>query len=99
MAIEEIAIGFLTNFLYDSAKKISQTFQDTYSHVYDDSIKELVPRYPEFREIFILILFLHESSVENLIKAYFAYPEIKDKSFYEDLSIEFTNFFAEELFF
>ena len=95
MIIEGIAVGFLANFGYDSVKKIPQTLQDTYSNVYDDSIKELVPIYPKLTEIHI-DQFLHEPSVHNLIKAYFEYPE--KQTFYENLSKEFTNFFEEGYF-
>ncbi len=95
MIIDGVAVGFLANFGYDSVKKIPQTLQDTYSNVYDDSIKELVPIYPKLTEIHI-DQFLHEPTVHNLIKAYFEYPE--KQTFYENLSKEFTNFFEEGYF-
>ena len=40
MVISELALGYLTNLLYDSSKKIPGILFDTYSKVYNNAIQE-----------------------------------------------------------
>lgn len=76
-------------------KKIPNSLQDTYSNVFSDSIKELVPKYPNLTEVHT-DEFFHNQSVINLIKDYFKYPD--KQIFYEKLSQELANSFTEGYF-
>ncbi len=69
MVISEVAVGFLTNFLYDSAKKKIK-LSDSLSDVYNESIKELSKKYPKLEKIYIDD-FLSQERVKKEIENYF----------------------------
>lgn len=68
MVISDIAIGFLTNLLYDVAKKNLKS--DTLSEIYYESLDELSKKHPKLEKIYIDD-FLNQERVKKEIKNYF----------------------------
>lgn len=95
MDVQGIVCKYLLGYLHGKTKKLSQTVFDTYSKVYDDSIRELLDKYPDLEEAHIYY-FLDTPSVEESINSYFENPD--QKIFYNKLVKEFTNCFDMDYF-
>lgn len=95
MVISEFALGFLTNFLYDSSKKIPGHIFNTYSKVYDRAIKEFSNKSYKLTGIQI-DTFFHQENVEKAIEKYLKNPDKLDCS--NILINEFFELFSEEDF-
>ena len=95
MDIQGIVCKYLLGYLHGETKKLSQTVFDTYSKVYDDSIRELLPKYPNLEETHIYY-FIDKTSVENLINSYFETP--KQEIFFSKLAEEFVDCFDMDYF-
>ncbi len=90
MDFQGIVCKYLLRYLHGKTKKLSQTVFDTYSKVYDDSIRELLDKYPNLEEAHIYY-FLDTPSVEESINSYFENPD--QKIFFNKLVEEFINCF------
>ncbi|AKB35292.1 hypothetical protein MSSAC_0702 [Methanosarcina siciliae C2J] len=95
MDVQGIVCKYLLGYLHGKTKKLSQTIFDTYSKVYDDSIRELMDKYPNLEEAHIYY-FLDTPSVEKSINSYFENPD--QKILFDKLVEEFTNCFDMECF-
>lgn len=95
MVISKIALDFLTNFLYDSSKKIPRYIFNTSSKIYDNVIEELSNKNYKLNGIQIDIFF-NQENVETAIKKYLKNPEKLDCS--KILIHEFFELFNEEDF-
>ena len=95
MVISELALGYLTNLLYDSSKKIPKEIFDTYSKVYDKAIEEFSNKNYKLNGIQI-DTFFHQKNVETAIKKYLKNPKKLDCS--NILIHEFFELFSEEDF-
>ncbi|HEY3360572.1 MAG TPA: HEAT repeat domain-containing protein [Methanosarcina sp.] len=95
MVISELALGFLTNFLYDSSKKIPGHIFNTYSKVYNKAIKEFSNKKYNLTEIQIETFF-HQDEVKKAIEKYLKNPNKLDCS--NILINEFFELFSEEDF-
>ncbi|AKB75100.1 hypothetical protein MSLAZ_1839 [Methanosarcina lacustris Z-7289] len=95
MDFQGIVCKYLLGYLHEKTKKLSQTVFDTYSKVYDDSIRELLDKYPNLEEAHIYY-FLDTPSVEESINSYFENPD--QKIFFNKLVEEFTNCFDMDYF-
>ena len=95
MVISELALGFLTNLIYDSSKKIPKEISDTYSKVYDKAIEEFSNKHYKLNGIQI-DTFFHQKNVETAIKKYLKNPDKLDCS--NILIHEFFELFSEEDF-
>lgn len=97
MVISEVVIGFLTNCLYDVAKK-NIKLSDSISDVYNESIKELSKKYPKLEKIYIDD-FLSQERVKTEIKNYFESSNY-DESFnifkHEFFELLDKNYFSEK---
>lgn len=88
MVISEVCIGFLTNFLYDFAKK-NVKLPDPISDIYNESIEELSRKHPKLEKIYIDDFFSQESVKKEIIN-YFESSNY-DKSF-NILNMNFLNY-------
>jgi len=79
MVVSEFALGFLTNFLYDSSKKIPGHIFNTYSKVYNKAIKEFSNKKYKLTEIQIETFF-HQDKVKKAIEKYLKNPDKFDCS-------------------
>lgn len=95
MDFQGIVCKYLLGYLHGKTKKLSQTVFDTYSKVYDDSIRELSDKYPNLEEAHIYC-FLDTPPVEESINSYFENPD--QKIFFNKLVEEFTNCFDIDYF-
>lgn len=95
MDIQGIVCKYLLGYLRGKTNKLSQTVFDTYSKVYDDSIRELLNKYPNLEETHIYY-FLDSPSVEESINSYFECPD--QKILFNKLVEEFTNCFDMDYF-
>lgn len=95
MDVQGIVCKYLLGYLHGKTKKLSQKVFDTYSKVYDDSIRELLNKYPNLEETHIYY-FLDSPSVEESINSYFDYPD--QKILFNKLVEEFTNCFDMDYF-
>lgn len=95
MVISELALGFLTNLIYDSSKKIPKEISDTYSKVYDKAIEEFSNKHYKLNGIQI-DTFFHQKNMEIAIKKYLKNPDKLDCS--NVLIQEFFDLFDEEDF-
>ncbi len=95
MVISELALGFLTNFLCDSSKKIPGYIFNTYSKVYNKAIKEFSNKKSNLTEIQIETFF-HQDNVKKAIEKYLKNPDKLDCS--KILINEFFDLFSEEDF-
>ena len=97
MVISEVGIGFLTNFLYDFAKK-NVKLPDSLLEVYSESIEELSRKYPKLEKIYIDD-FLSQERVKKEIINYFESANY-DESFnifkYEFFELLDKNYFSEK---
>ena len=91
----ELALGFLTNLIYDSSKKIPKEISDTYSKVYDKTIEEFSNKHYKLNGIQI-DTFFHQKNVEIAIKKYLKNPDKLDCS--NILIQEFFDLFSKEDF-
>ncbi len=74
MVLTEIIIGLLSNALYDKSKKTYNTIFDSSNKVYNDSLKELISKYPRLNPI-ALSCFLEDKVVQESITSYFEYHD------------------------
>ena len=95
MVISELALGYLTNLLYDSSKNTPKEIFDTYSKVYDKAIEEFSNKNYKLTGIQI-DTFFHQENVETAIKKYLKNPDKLDCS--NILIHEFFELFSEEDF-
>jgi predicted NACHT family NTPase len=95
MVISELALGFLTNLLYDSFKSIPEEISDTYSKIYDKAIEEFSNKKYKLTGIQI-DTFFHQKNVEHAIEKYLKTPDKLDCS--NILVQEFFELFSEEDF-
>ena len=95
MDVQGIVCKYLLGYLHGKTKKLSQTVFDTYSKVYDDSIRELLAKYPNLEETHIYN-FLDKPSVEESINNYFEIPD--KKILFNKLVEEFTDCFDMDYF-
>lgn len=95
MVISELALGYLTNLIYDSSKKIPKEISDTYSKVYDKAIEEFSNKNYKLNGIQI-DTFFHQKNVERAIEKYLKIPDKLDCS--NILVQEFFELFSEEDF-
>ena len=79
MVISELALGYLTNLIYDSSKKIPGEIFDTYSKVYNKAIEEFSNKNYKLNGIQI-DTFFHQKNVEDAIKRYLKNPDKLDCS-------------------
>lgn len=97
MVISEVVIGFLSNFLYDVAKK-NVKLSDSLLDVYKESITELSKKYPKLEKIYIDD-FLSQERVKKEIINYFESSNY-DESFnifkYEFFELLDKNYFSEK---
>ena len=92
MVISELALGYLTNLIYDSSKNIPKEIFDTYSKVYKKAIEEFSNKNYKLSGIQI-DTFFHQKNVEMTIKKYLKTP---DKFDCENILIhEFFELFSE----
>jgi hypothetical protein len=96
MVFSELALGYLTNLIYDSSKKIPKEISDTYSKVYDKAIEEFSDKQCKLNGIQI-DTFFHQEKVEIAIRKYLKNPDKLDCS--NVLIQEFFDLFSEEDFF
>lgn len=95
--VVELAIGFLSNFLYDAAKKIKSEIPSTVD-IYSESIDQLTDKYIKLEASHIEI-FLSEDSVQKAISDYLKNPDYNKilitlkKAFFISLDNEY---FSEE---
>lgn len=94
MDVQGIVCKYLLGYLHGKTKKLSQTVFDTYSKVYDDSIRELLNKYPDIEAH--IYYFLDSPSVEESINSYFEYPD--EKILFNKLVEKFTNCFDMDYF-
>ncbi|MDI3486145.1 MAG: hypothetical protein PWQ50_1365 [Methanolobus sp.] len=85
MVVLDLALGILSNFMYDSATKNTQS--DCLYSIYDKSIKQLTKKYNKLEEYHIET-FLHEDNVQKAINNY-----LKHLNQNETFSILKTEFF------
>ena len=95
MVFSELALGYLTNLIYDSSKKIPKEISDTYSKVYDKAIKEFSDKNYKLNGIQI-DTFFRQKNVETTIEKYLKNPYKLDCS--NILIQEFFELFNEEDF-
>jgi hypothetical protein len=95
MVISEFALGFLTDFLCDSSKKIPGHIFNTYSKVYNKAIKEFSNKKYKLTEIQIETFF-HQDNVKKAIEKYLKNPDKLDCS--NILINEFFELFSEKDF-
>lgn len=95
MVISELALGYLTNLIYDSSKNIPKEIFDTYSKVYDKAIAEFSNKNYKLNGIQI-DTFFHQKNVEAAIKKYLKNPDKLDCS--NILINDFFELFSEEDF-
>lgn len=95
MVISELALGFLTNLLYDSFKSIPEEISDTYSKIYDEVIEEFSNKNYKLTGIQI-DTFFHQENVGKAIEKYLKNPDKLDCS--NILIHEFFELFSEEDF-
>lgn len=76
MIISELALGLLTNLLYDSVKKIPGILFDPSSKAYKNAIKELNKKYRQSGKQ--IDIFLHQDNVKTEIKKYLEKPNSND---------------------
>ncbi|MCC4771564.1 DUF4062 domain-containing protein [Methanosarcina sp. DH2] len=95
MVFSEFALGFLTNLIYDSSKKIPEEISDIFSKVYDKAIEEFSNKHYKLNGIQI-DTFFHQKNVEIAIKKYLKNPDKLDCS--NVLIQEFFELFDEEDF-
>ncbi len=95
MVISELALGYLTNLIYDSSKNIPKEIFDTYSKVYDKTIEEFSNKNYKLNGIQINTFF-YQKNVETAIKKYLKNPEKLDCA--NILIHEFFELFSEENF-
>jgi predicted NACHT family NTPase len=97
MVISELALGLLTNLLYDSAKKIPSILFDPSSKAYKNAIRELNKKYRQSGKQ--IEIFLHQDNVKTAIKEYLEKPNSNDllKSLTDDFlaSLNKENFSRE----
>ncbi len=95
MVISELALGFLTNLIYDSSKKIPESIFNTYSKVYEKAIEEFSNKNYKLNGIQIDTLF-HQKNVEKAIEEYL---QNQNKTDCVNILIhEFFELFSEEDF-
>jgi predicted NACHT family NTPase len=95
MVFSELALGYLTNLIYDSSKKIPKEISDTYSKVYEKAIKEFSDKHYKLNGIQI-DTFFHQENVEIAIRKYLKNPDKLDCS--NVLIQEFFELFREQDF-
>ncbi|MDY9925929.1 HEAT repeat domain-containing protein [Methanosarcina sp.] len=95
MVFSEFALGFLTNLIYDSSKKIPEEISDIFSKVYDKAIEEFSNKHYKLNGIQI-DTFFHQKNVEIAIKKYLKNPDKLNCS--NVLIQEFFELFSEEDF-
>jgi len=90
MVISELALGLLTNLLYDSAKKIPCILFDHSSKAYKNAIKELNKKYRQSGTQ--IDIFLRQKNVITTIKEYLENPNSNDllKSLNDDFLASFS---------
>lgn len=94
MVISELALGLLTNLLYDSAKKIPGRLFDHSSKAYKNAIKELNKKYRQSGTQ--IDIFLRQKNVKTAIKEYLENPNSSD--LLKSLNDDFLASFSEENF-
>lgn len=94
MVISELALGFLTNLLSDSFKKIPKELSDAYSEVYNKTINQLSNNYNLDKKQ--IDVFLDQGRVERAIRKYLKNPNKFDCS--NTLTNEFFELFGEDNF-
>jgi HEAT repeat protein/energy-coupling factor transporter ATP-binding protein EcfA2 len=85
MVISELALGLITNLLYDSAKKTPGIHPDPSSKAYENAIKELNKKYRLSKGK--IDNFLRQENVKVAIKEYLENPN--DCDFFKSLTDEF----------
>lgn len=95
MVFSELALGYLTNLIYDSSKKIPKEISDTYSKVYDKAIEEFSNKHYKLNGMQIDVFF-RQKNVETAIEKYLKNPDKLDCS--NILIQEFFELFSEEDF-
>lgn len=100
MVISELVIGFLSNFLYDVAKK-NVKLSDSLSDVYNESITELSKKYPKLEKIYIddflsqervkkeIINYLESSNYDESFNIFkYEFFELLDKKYFSEKDAE-----------
>src|SRR5665647_172374 len=94
MVISELALGLITNLLYDSTKKIPGKLFDPSSKAYENAVKELNKKYRLSEGK--IDTFLHKEEVKHTIKEYLENPKRSD--ILKTLSDEFLASFDKDNF-
>jgi hypothetical protein len=97
MVISEVVIGFLSNFLYETAKK-NVKLSDPLSDIYNETIEELSKKHPKLEKIY-LDDFLNQERMKKEIINYFESSNY-DESFnifeHEFFKLLDKNYFSEQ---